>query len=133
MKSSKFSREIVRSCQLFREVKRNMKIDFTNYYRKTRMFYKVWKNEKFTLTEKIMSSNQLSSNFFSNTVTFTKFLPKKSESKFETSTLCCSYCCTIQSVEKLEILFSLILQKCRETIHGKATRTWKGKSFIPPP
>ena len=34
-------------------------------------------NEKFSLTEKKNSSNQLFSNFFSKTVTFTKFLQKK--------------------------------------------------------
>ena len=41
----------------------------------------VWKNETFTLTGK-NSSAQLYSNFFSKTVTFTRFLPKKRESKF---------------------------------------------------
>ena len=41
----------------------------------------LWKNQKFTLTNKI-SSNQLLSNFFSKTVTFTKFLPKMRESEF---------------------------------------------------
>ena len=42
----------------------------------------LWKNEKFTLTEFLFSSNHLFSNFVSKTITFTKFLPKKSESKF---------------------------------------------------
>ena len=41
----------------------------------------VWKNEKFTVTQK-NSSNQLFSVFFSKTVTFTKFLSKKFDSKF---------------------------------------------------
>ena len=34
------------------------------------------------LSLKIISSNQLISNFFSKTVTFTKFLPRKCENKF---------------------------------------------------
>ena len=38
-------------------------------------------NEKFSLTEKI-SSNQLFSDFFSKTITFTKFLRKKYEREF---------------------------------------------------
>ena len=41
----------------------------------------VWKNEIFTITQNI-SSNQLISIFFSKNVTFTKFLSKKSDSKF---------------------------------------------------
>ena len=42
--------------------------------------YTVWKNEKFTLTEK--TSNQIFSSSFSKHVTFTKFLSKMCESKF---------------------------------------------------
>ena len=45
------------------------------------MLLTVWINEKFSLTEKI-SSNQLFSNFFSKTITFTKFLRKKCEREF---------------------------------------------------
>ena len=37
------------------------------------------KNEKFTLTEIFFSSDQLFNDFFSKTVAFTKFLPKKWE------------------------------------------------------
>ena len=37
---------------------------------------------RFTLIEKNISSNQLFSNFFSNNVGFTKFLPKKCESMY---------------------------------------------------
>ena len=39
--------------------------------------HKVWKNEKFSLTEEKNSSNQLLSNFFSKTIAFTIFLQKK--------------------------------------------------------
>ena len=39
--------------------------------------HKVWKNEKFSLTEEKNSSNQLLSNFFSKTITFTEFLRKR--------------------------------------------------------
>ena len=43
----------------------------------------LWKTEIFTLDHrKKISSNQLFSNFFSKTVTFTKFLPKKYVSRF---------------------------------------------------
>ena len=43
----------------------------------------VWINEKFTLTEeKFRQINYLFSNFSSETVTFTKFLPKMRESEF---------------------------------------------------
>ena len=42
----------------------------------------VWKIEKFTVTQKKNSSNQLFSIFFSKYVTFTKFLSKKCDSKF---------------------------------------------------
>ena len=42
----------------------------------------VWKNEKFSLTEKKISSNQLFSDFFSKTIAFTKFLRKKCEREF---------------------------------------------------
>ena len=42
----------------------------------------VWKNKKFTLTQKI-SWNQLFSNFFHQYVGFTNFLSKKCESKFQ--------------------------------------------------
>ena len=43
----------------------------------------VWKNEKFTLTQNFFRQiNYLFSNFVSKIVIFTKFLPKKSESKF---------------------------------------------------
>ena len=47
--------------------------------------HKVWKNEKFSLTEEKNSSNQLFSNFFSKTrktITFTKFLRKKCGREF---------------------------------------------------
>ena len=43
----------------------------------------VWKNEKFTVTHKKISSNQLISIFFSKNVTFTKVLSKKCDSKWE--------------------------------------------------
>ena len=44
----------------------------------------VWKNEKFTLTEKkLRQMNYIFSSFFSENVTFTKFLSKKSDSKFQ--------------------------------------------------
>ena len=40
----------------------------------------LWKNEKFNLTEKnSVKLNQVFSNLVSKTITFTKFLPKKSE------------------------------------------------------
>lgn len=42
----------------------------------------MWKNEKFTLTKRNISSNQLYSNLFSRTATFPKFLPKLSEREF---------------------------------------------------
>jgi len=51
--------------------------------------YTLWKNQKFTLTEFFFSSNQLFSNFFSEYVSFTKFLPKYSES---ISTLHSAHC-----------------------------------------
>ena len=41
----------------------------------------VWKLREFSLTKNI-SSNQLFSNLFSKTVTFTKFLPKMHERAF---------------------------------------------------
>ena len=48
-----------------------------------RLFLKstVWKNAKFTLTEKIISSNQLFSDLFIKNVVFTKFLPKSRDTK----------------------------------------------------
>ena len=42
----------------------------------------VWKIEKFTVTQKKNSSNQLFSIFFSKYVTFTKFFSKMCDSKF---------------------------------------------------
>ena len=41
-----------------------------------------WRNEKFSLTKKNISSNQLFSTLFSKTVNFTKFLPKIREREF---------------------------------------------------
>ena len=52
-------------------------VNFTeNFQEKKGRVRTVWKNEK------KISSNQLFSNFFSKTVTFTKFLPEMRESKF---------------------------------------------------
>ena len=55
----------------------NLKIDFTQNLcgRKIVQLSQstVWKNEKFSLTKKKISSNQLFSNFFSKTIAFTKF------------------------------------------------------------
>ena len=46
-------------------------------------FRTLWKNEKFFLThQRNISSNQLFSNLFSKTVTFTKFLLKMREREF---------------------------------------------------
>ena len=42
----------------------------------------VLKLQKFSLTEKKNSSNQLFSDFFSKTIAFTKFLRKKCEREF---------------------------------------------------
>ena len=57
--------------------------NFHGFHRFHEIFYKlrkyistVWKNEKFTVTQKKNSSNQLFSIFFSKNVTFTKFLSK---------------------------------------------------------
>ena len=44
--------------------------------------HSVEKNEKFFLTEKKISSNQLFSNFFSKTIAFTKFLRQMCEREF---------------------------------------------------
>ena len=46
------------------------------------LYSAVWKNEKFAVTQKKNSSNQLYSIFFHKNVTFTKFLSKKCDSKF---------------------------------------------------
>ena len=51
-------------------------------YRSFQQLSTLWKNEKFSLTEKNISSNQRFSNLFSKNVDFTKFLPKKFECKF---------------------------------------------------
>ena len=58
----------------------------------------VWKNEKFSLTEKKFSWNQLFSNFFSKTVTFKKFCPKKREREFPQFSHCVQ--CTLWKNEK---------------------------------
>ena len=42
----------------------------------------LWKNEKFSLTEKKFVKSSIFSDLFSKNVTFTKFLPKKRESNF---------------------------------------------------
>ena len=66
---------------------------FTEFFSKKRCFYeisvisKLWSMEIkeihcWTLENWKISANQLFCDFFSKTVTFTKFLPKKCESKF---------------------------------------------------
>ena len=55
------------------------KIDFTEIANATEIT--VWKNEKLSPTRNI-SSNQLFSNWFSKTITFTKFCPKMREREF---------------------------------------------------
>ena len=65
--------------------------NFHGFHRFHEIFYKlrkyistVWKNEKFTVTQKKNSSNQLFiSNLFSKTVTFTEFLPKMRVREFD--------------------------------------------------
>ena len=55
----------------------------------------LWKLQKFTVTEKKISSNQLFSNFSSKNVIVTKFLTKKSDSIFPEFPHCDNYAHTL--------------------------------------
>ena len=55
--------------------------NFSFFYTVSSIICTVWKNKKFSLTEKI-SSNQLFSNFVTKTIAFTKFLQKSVRDNF---------------------------------------------------
>ena len=67
---------------------KSLNIDFTYLSGKkfldfnTVQYFRVWKNEKFPLTEKLFREIGSLVHFFYENVDFTKFLPKKCESEF---------------------------------------------------
>ena len=80
----------------------------------------MWKNEKFSLTrQKNISSNQLFSNIFSKTVTFTKFLAKTGER--------ISVISTLGLWNKSEFLCGVSIKKFRES--NAFTITYKSVLF----
>ena len=74
--------KIFREIDLQQELLYYGNVDFTEFFSKVPHHTALCGKMKTLLSLKKISSNQLSSDFVSKTITFTKFLPKKSESKF---------------------------------------------------